>query len=187
VNKQAKSNSVINDQDTVELKSNLKILKQQYGDYLLFCSIDNVVFKNSKDINDKSGNYYLSYGDSIETILKEHPDTISRLLHEIQKKESSNNLIKRIEVWCESYVIMNVYLNTDQYISLEEILWDIPCTKKIIQSFLNHPAQDWGSLSESQVYELPYRVSNYISELSDTERVNFYKLFFNKMIIIMNQ
>jgi hypothetical protein len=152
-----------------------KILKRTYASDLLTRAIDHVVYK-------KEPCNYFDYNDSIGALLKERPTVVDSLLYTIQEqKNDKENVFKNIGVWCDTYVILSTYMNIDELFSVEEILWEIPCTKKIIQSYLSSPLQDWGSLSEEQLYSLPHKICNLMCATLDKDRIAFYIIFYTKI------
>jgi hypothetical protein len=135
-----------------------------------------VISTYDKDVSD-----YFSYNDSIDALLKDRSSIVDSLLCVVRQVNLANSTFKNIGVWCDTYVILSTYMNMRGFFSVEEVLWEIPCTKRIIQSYFNSPLQDWGSLSEEQIYSLPHKICNLMCTIPDKDRIVFYTTFFDKI------
>jgi hypothetical protein len=172
----AKMNATISKEieNPFALSNDATILKLRYGDNLLLRAIDHVVYDN--DISD-----YFSYDDSIRTLVKDRPLIVDSLLCIVQQEDSASGFLKNIGAWCDTYVTISACMSIDDFFSTEEVLCEIPCTKEIVQSYLNSPLQDWGSLSEEQIYSLPHKICDLMCTIPDKDRIAFYATFYEKV------
>lgn len=161
----------------IQFDSDIKMIKDQFSDLVLLSAIRRTV--PNSDSNVKID--YLEYRNSIMTQLNQNPNIIDSLLSEIQNDKNVKKIIHKIYNWCEAYSIIGMTYNLNNPVFLEEITYEIPLTKKIILSLLNNEQQDWGSLSESQIYELQYILSDFIAGLDEQSRIEFYVSFFEKV------
>jgi hypothetical protein len=154
-------------------------LKNYYSDFLLFKAIDNI----RPDLSNLESNegYIWDYEQGLKTMIKQKPYIVDSLLYELKKGKDYEVIVRKISIWCDTYVMVStmVFNITDWYIDPDEALYEIKDTKKIIRSFLQTKEQDWGSLSESQMSEIPYKICNYACELDDESRIKFYSMFFS--------
>jgi hypothetical protein len=67
----------------------------------------------------------------------------------------------------------------DDELIFEQIINDIPETKRLIRKYLKDPKQYWGSLDENHSCKLYYDVLSYLLTLSDEKRIEFFRQYFN--------
>ena len=145
-------------------------LKRIYSKELIYKAIDHI---SDLKLVKKVG--YLDYDKQIDSLTSRNPSIVDSMIDSLYRKDS--NLIYKINKWCQTYAIINSVTQFEEVVFLEEILHEIPKTQALVNSFLKIEKQDWGSLSTSQVYQLPYITCDFVSHLDDSERISFYKSF----------
>ena len=148
----------------------IQSLKRYYSNDLLLLSIDHIVYKLCEtEISD----HYI-----IKKLLEQSSQNVDELLYKFQI-ENESDVLKRIERWCEVYLILNTYKDVDS--DLLSILYNIPLIKNLIISFFNKSELSDKKMPNDEVEELLYSISNYISTLSDSERISFYEMYYKEM------
>lgn len=153
-----------------------------YSDRVLIYAIDHI--GRNEDIKNVILPFdidYSLYDRSIDSLLVNRPDLLNELLDSVYLNSQRDILIKHVYNWCYTYTLLAVNdLGSDVY--LEEVLYVNPYSKYIVESFFNHPAQDWGSLSSSQLSELPFRISSNFYKKDENFLLAFYNSFFRTVI-----
>ena len=153
-----------------EFMKDIQSLKRYYSNDLLLLSIDHIVYKLCEtEISD----HYI-----IKKLLEQSSQNVDELLYKFQI-ENESDVLKRIERWCEVYLILNTYKDVDS--DLLSILYNIPLIKNLIISFFNKSELSDKKMPNDEVEELLYSISNYISTLSDSERISFYEMYYKEM------
>lgn len=160
----------------INVSSDLSFLKERYSDILIYKAIEHSVAGYSV-LSNRMG--YLDYNEHVSGVISKNPQIVDVLLDSLSKK--NKEFIFDICIWCEVYTIIDIPVRVEEVVFLEEIIYDIPQTNFLIQSFLQRKEQDWGSLSTLQLYELPYAVCNFVTKLREDERLNFYESFFKRL------
>jgi len=172
-----------NDQDkansNIQFDSDIKRIKCQFSNIVLLSAVRRI----TPDAGAVNKINYLEYQNSLSALLENNPTLLDSLLLKIQNDKNNKILIRKIYNWCEAYTILGMTYNPDNVVFPEEIIYEIPMTNNIVIGLLKNKQQDWGSLSESQIYELQYLVCDFLSGIDDKSRINFYKTYFERIEI----
>ncbi len=109
---------------------------------------------------------------------------LNRIDSEVNKMgvQQANFYEERISLWCENDIILNIILNSklnDKNLFFEELISETPHTKHLMNKYVKFKGQDWGSLDINQSCELYYDVLQYLANLNETERLDFYEKYFS--------
>jgi hypothetical protein len=112
-----------------------------------------------------------------ENIVVKKPNVVDSLLCAVKKMNEGNTILTRIGLWCDAHKIIwgmleGDILSADDY---HELLFDIPMIRPVWETIIDTRIQGWYSMSYSQMIMLDYKLFTYLSELSEDDRITFYK------------
>ena len=185
--------------DTFVLRGTIKSIKGLYSESLILHSLSFVLIDKFKDFftfigeddslasdanwNNIGWRSFNLYGFDlwIDSVIAAKPAVVDSLLFVVQNMKGNEAVIKQIWNWCETYTVLMAGYNyggsSDTYV---ETLFEMPEMYPVTRLFIDTTMQDWASLSSSQVFYLPFEISNYLSTLPDKERLLFYKSLFER-------
>ena len=157
-----------------------RFLKTHYSDVLLLkaiVSLNGDIAKKHNIIKYNEDNVF-KYDDYLNYLISKNASLVDKLLSEIKYPRVG---LAKIQIWCDAYIFTSYERTSEKSLCFEEILYNCKETKHIIKSFLQVEAQDWGSLSSSQIWILPYKFSDYMVTLDDIKRPYIYKVLLEKI------
>ena len=181
-----KHNEILVNQEKNEAIDNngiesLEQLRSKYGDLLILESIyfidrnysvsfyENWPFKVEDD--------WVNFEVNLSKFLKDNPRILEDIFDKLKPKPEFENVLKQIKSWCETYIITLIYVDLDEAITFEKIVYEIKDTKRLVTGLLNSSSKDWESLSTSQIYQLHFDLCTFLSSLSNEDRVGYYNKF----------
>jgi hypothetical protein len=164
-----KSQQTVKENSTIfrDMPKVYQTLSQTYSDKLLLTSINSIYNRVKLNINDAIFDFPDIYElDSLNDATKIKVKLLSFFnLHD------SIFISKKIKNWCDSYLLLDAFLNANPNIYFEEI-----AIKDRRFSIINHyfmtKGQDINSLSSSQSQMLYLDFSNFLSNYPINERVS---------------
>jgi hypothetical protein len=182
--------------DTFVLRGTVKHIKGLYSEGLILHSLSFALIDKFKDFftfigeDDTLANWndfdwrcvnLYDFELWIDSIIAARPVVVDSLLFVVQNMKENKAIIKQILNWCETFTVLMAGYNYGGYgDTYPETLFDMPEMYPVTRLFIDTTMQHWASLSTSQVFYLPYEISNYLSILPDKERLQFYKSLFER-------
>lgn len=143
-----------------ELDLKIKKMQQLYSNELLLEAIDRVATECFQDS---------CFGDFFFK-------NVNSLLYRVQNSKNGLVLINQINIWCETYIQINAYTDHIKEVLLEisQIRVDLPFVDDWLKGKCEYDSP------EREIQELQYRLTSYLSFLSDCRRISFMESLIRK-------
>lgn len=185
--KEKKEPDVYLEKEMNNYSDEFKELVEFHGQYMVILAIINIGMLQNKNSELTNIIQYWDYADYKENILQSinSNEVFDKALYyqvEILKKHGL--LSEIVENWIEIYGFINHIRKMNFNISFEEFLYNISEMKPIMDNFFHeNNIQEWSSMSYSQNYQFDYYVCNYLTNISEYERMKLIKIITSMSLI----